>query len=420
MPTQNNAFLQFNYVPYPLWERKQPNWLQAFTRPLLDRFYPTQNTQLKHITRASVADYLVRFQLIPSLTPSEIGTTLEDSNLPVETVEPTLTPEAYLGTVRLPAQWEKLETILLAFPVNFPPLWHLHAQMIAAIVTECAPTVHVPHVAWAHGIALFLQTHYPTLPIEKVRFLQLPTNDIWIRDYGPFVGHRPDGGRAVIKMTYDPLDNYPQERDDAMAGAWARHHNLPMKQLPFHGEGGNVWTDGEGTLIMTAQAFLQNPHLNRPSLESVLREGFSFEKLILIPRLRFEETGHVDLLTKLINRDSILITEPKATFTADRQRAATGLLASETNARGERYQLIPLPNPPFYVNWFGFPIRRSYTNALTVNGKVLVPTYQATTDDRALRIYEEAFPNHLIAPIDCSIGANGGGAVHCLTKEVAL
>lgn len=420
MPTQNNAFLQFNYVPYPLWERKQPNWLRLLTDPLLSQLYPTDNTQLQYVTRDTVANYLVRFRLIPTLTQTEILAALQDSPFTVEEVDPTLTPEAYLGTVRLPAQWEKMETILFAFPVNYPPLWHLHAQMIAAVVTECTPTVYVPHVAWAHGIALFLREHYPSVPIEQVRFLHLPTNDIWIRDYGPFVGHRPDGGRAVIKMTYDPLDNYPQERDDAMAGAWAQHHQLPMKRLPFHGEGGNVWTDGEGTLIMTSQAFLQNPHLNRPSLEMLLREGFSFEKLILIPRLRMEETGHVDLLTKLVNRDSILITEPSATFTADRQRSAMGLLASETNARGERYQLIPLPNPPFYMNWFGFPIRRSYTNSLTVNGKVLVPIYQAASDERALKIYEQVYPNHLITPIDCSIGANGGGAVHCLTKEVAL
>jgi hypothetical protein len=91
----------------------------------------------------------------------------KDHNLPVETVEPTLTPEAYLGTVRLPAQWGKLETLLLAFPVNFPPLWHLHAQMIAAIVTECAPTVHVPHVAWAHGIALSLQRIIQRFPSKR-------------------------------------------------------------------------------------------------------------------------------------------------------------------------------------------------------------------------------------------------------------
>jgi agmatine/peptidylarginine deiminase len=27
-------------------------------------------------------------------------------------------------------------------------------------------------------------------------------------------------------------------------------------------------------------------------------------------------------------------------------------------------------------------------------------------------------PSHDIIPIQCAVGANGGGAVHCLTKEV--
>ena len=133
MPTQNNAFLQFNYVPYPLWERKQSNWLRLLTDPLLSQLYPTDNTQLQYVTRDTVADYLVRFRLIPTLTQTEILTALQDSPFTVEEVDPTLTPEAYLGTVRLPAQWEKMETILFAFPVNYPPLWHLHAQMIAAV-----------------------------------------------------------------------------------------------------------------------------------------------------------------------------------------------------------------------------------------------------------------------------------------------
>jgi agmatine deiminase len=62
---------------------------------------------------------------------------------------------------------------------------------------------------------------------------------------------------------------------------------------------------------------------------------------------------------------------------------------------------------------------RSYTNSLTVNGRVLVPIFRVPQDSRALAVYQSALPEFEIIPVDCSRAANGGGAVHCLTKEVA-
>jgi agmatine deiminase len=173
-----------------------------------------------------------------------------------------------------------------------------------------------------------------------------------------------------------------------------------------------------GTLLMTNQVYRLNPGQTRDTLLATLHQAFNFDKLILVPRLRVEETGHVDLLIKMASADTLLISAPDALFTADRLRAAHRQLSRTTNARGERYQLASLPTPPLYLNWFGFPIRRSYTNALTANGRVLVPVYGVHTDDLALRTYEQAMPGYDIYPIDCTTAVNGGGAVHCMTKEV--
>ena len=94
------------------------------------------------------------------------------------------------------------------------------------------------------------------------------------------------------------------------------------------------------------------------------------------------------------------------------------LLREETNARGIPYRVLELPFLPPYYNWAVYPIWRSYTNALTVNGRILVPVYGERTDDKALGIYQSVLPHYSIIPIDCRTVINGGGAVHCLTKEV--
>jgi agmatine deiminase len=205
-----------------------------------------------------------------------------------------------------------------------------------------------------------------------------------------------------------------------MVNRWAAHRNIPMQPLDLHTEGGNIWSDGQGTLLMSNQIFISNPYYDRDRLLEYLHTVFEFEKLIITPRLTLEETGHVDLLLKLASADTALVARADSFSTGEVLRKTRRLLERESNAKGQPYRVIELPNPSLYMNWFSYPIRRSYTNALTVNGRVLVPVYGITLDEIALRTYADAMPDYEIIPIDSHIGINGGGAVHCMTKEFPL
>jgi agmatine deiminase len=44
--------------------------------------------------------------------------------------------------------------------------------------------------------------------------------------------------------------------------------------------------------------------------------------------------------------------------------------------------------------------------------------YGEQADETALAVYSDTLSDYTIIPIDCRIVINGGGAVHCLTKEV--
>ena len=143
-----------------------------------------------------------------------------------------------------------------------------------------------------------------------------------------------------------------------------------------------------------------------------------FDKLITVPPLWREETQHIDLLIKLADAQTVLVGAPTPLFNASRLRRAADILRRATNAEGQPYRVIELPMPQPYLNWGMYPIWRSYTNALTVNDRVLVPTFGLPSDASALAIYRAAMPDHTVIPIDCRAAANGGGAVHCLTKEV--
>jgi agmatine deiminase len=319
--------------------------------------------------------------------------------------------------LHLPAQWEPLEAVLITLPVIFPPLWAQHAAIIEAVSQVAEVEVTVPAPLWANAAQLYLARR-GRARFDRIKFVLLPTDDIWIRDFGPIVGYDASGQRAVVEVTYHTHDTYPQRRDAAAAHRYAAYRGFPARQIELVTEGGNLISDGAGTLLMTPQVLHSNPQHTLASLEIALHEVFAFDKLIMPPRLSFETTGHVDMSVKLADAQTVLLTAPETPTTAATLRASRELFERETNARGEHYRVFELPALPLYFNWFVYGIRRTYANALTVNGRVLVPTYGMPSDEAALRIYEEAMPAHEIVPIDCRAAINGGGAVHCLTREI--
>jgi len=372
-----------------------------------------------------MADILTRHRLLPGWSLSDLHTALRDH--PATVIDMRMTthppmPEHPPHPVRLPAQWEPIQSVILNWPVFYPPLWALHAQMAEAILPVADVTITVPAPYWAHGIQLYLEargqmaTDTPATS-GTITFMVIPTDDIWVRDYGPIVGLDADGQPVAFDPIYDHKPQYPQRNDDHMPRYWAAQTETTLHPLHLHTEGGNLWSDGAGTLLMTEQILHANPNHDRASLEAYLHRLFDFDKLIITPRLAVETTGHIDLLLKPADARTLLISDGTATWSGA-LKATADLFHRETNAQGEPYTLIPLPTPPLYFNWFVYPIRRSYTNALTVNGRLLLPVYGVETDQRAIKIYEQAMPDHTIIPIDCKIGANGGGAVHCMTKEI--
>ncbi|MBL8132417.1 MAG: agmatine deiminase family protein [Anaerolineae bacterium] len=410
--------IRLDFIPYPLWRRRgMPPFFtlwNAVSAADADAHPP--------LSSAGMAAYMARWRILP--TGMDAGAARRDLDAmpitpdpPIGTMPPGTPPAATPRLpLRLPAQWEPMEAVIIAFPVLYPPLWETHLQMIEAITPAARVDVLIPHPTWAKAILLHLQARGRAV-LDQVRLLTLPTDDIWVRDYGPFIGFDAEGRRAAVSAIYDPLPTYPQACDNTLADRYAARTGLPLAALDLHTEGGNFWSDGAGTLLLSDDLDHRHPNMTPEAVRDRLQAALGFERLITIPPLRHEETGHVDLAIKLADACTILIAA-ETPFNRDRLREARARLEQATNAAGERYRLITLPMPAPYLNWGVYPVWRSYTNALTVNGRVLVPTFGIAEDAAALDIYRRALPDFQIIGIDCRAAANGGGAVHCLTKEV--
>jgi agmatine deiminase len=417
----SNFPLQFNTIPYPLWRRKLPFGLSGLIQPFAKRYLAAEADLNPPTTPTAMANYVARWGLLPNTDIHTAIAILSSEPIPLEMTQSEqikpIIPFDVTAKVRLPAQWEPIETVLLSWPSVYPPLWEQHAQMAEAIAPVSTVSILVTSAMWAKAAHLFLSQR-GKIDLGRVRFLHLPTNDIWVRDYGPVAAQNDKGEQVTVKLVFDPLPSYPQQLDNAMPLRWAAHEEIPVRYLDLHLEGGNIWSDGHGTVIMASRIFHSNPGLTRTKLLDQLHSVFNFSKLIITPRLEYEETGHVDLLVKLADAETILVSQASGPNRANLQQT-TDIFRRNTNASGQLYRVFELPNPPLYLNWGFYPVWRTYTNSLTVNGRVLVPVFGIPSDAEALAVYQKAMPDFDIIPIECAAGANGGGAVHCLTKEVA-
>jgi agmatine deiminase len=91
-------------------------------------------------------------------------------------------------------------------------------------------------------------------------------------------------------------------------------------------------------------------------------------------------------------------------------------LKSARNLDGKPFEIVELPMPPPIV----FRRQRlpaSYANFYTVNELVLVPTFNRSTDRRALSVLSEVFPLREVVGIYCGDLIWGLGALHCMTQQ---
>ena len=406
--------LRFAPVPYPVWRRRG---LEA-ARPLLDRTTTAGADGHAPDTPAQMAHYLTRWGILPDgMNSVAARDAIAAAHPEVTDAPPATEASTFSGPIRLPAQWEPLEAVAVTWPTLYPSLWRAHAEIVEAVSVVARADVFVSHPVWAAAAWVWLERR-GRAHLDRVRFIAVPANDVWVRDYGPLVGFQADGTRAALDAIYDPLPAYPSADDDIVPRRYSALLDIPIRPLELHLEGGNFWSDGQGTVFVTEGLFQRNPDLSRDEVQRRLREAIQFERLLVLPPLWSEETGHVDMVVKLADARTILLNPAPLPANRGRIETARRLLARATNAAGERYRVLDLPALSPYLNWGVFPVWRSYSNSLTVNGRVLVPIFRVPSDSRALAVYQNAMPDYDIIPIDCSRAANGGGAVHCLTRDV--
>lgn len=262
--------------------------------------------------------------------------------------------------------------------------------------------------------------------VGDVRFHQIPTNDAWVRDYGPIfvLGQNSELAATVWRFNSWGEKYPPYDLDDAAGARMADALDVPS----FHGdmilEGGSIEVNGSGLLVTTESCLLnenRNPHLAREEIEDRLCRFLGVQQVIWLREgiVGDDTDGHVDDLARFVSEHTMVVAveSDSSHDNYDTLMDAAEQLRETTIEGGETLQVMTLPMPdPISVKNERMPA--SYANFYVGNRMVLVPTFADPNDELAISLLRRCFPTRDVVGIDCRELIWGLGAFHCLTQQV--
>jgi agmatine deiminase len=330
-------------------------------------------------------------------------------------------------TRRLPAEWTPQSAVQLTFP-HAGTDWAEVLDTVLPCFIQIAVTIsRFEPVLIVCPQAEELRRRFPARLPENIRFFETPSNDTWARDHGAITVFDNDQPVLLDFMFNGWGLKFPADRDNRItrnlweAGLLRGRHRYPGMVL----EGGAIESDGQGTLLTTAECLLspnRNPHLSKIQIEKRLKSLFGLEQVLWLHHgyLAGDDTdSHIDTLARLCSPDTIAYVrcdDPDDEHYAALQAMERELHTFRTLA-GKAYRLVPLPWPDACFDSDGHRLPATYANFLIINGAVLMPTYDVPQDTEALQIIKLLFPGREIIGIDCRPLILQHGSLHCVTMQ---
>lgn len=336
--------------------------------------------------------------------------------------------------MRLPAEWEPQAYVLFAFP-NRAGDWGEQLDAASRAMVNAANLVNrVTPVVLIVGDA----AHFAAYADDyEGQTLLLPTNDSWVRDFGPLTIFR-DGRRIALGFTFNGWGGkFAAALDNAIPGRLATTllNEVYYQEPDFELEGGSIESDGAGTVLTTTTCLL-NPNRNggqatTPSVELALRNYLGASRILWLSEgelLGDDTDAHVDTLARFLDKTTIAYVRCSDQSDAHygSLRRMEQQLKELRQADGQAYNLLPLPwCPPVYSDDDGHRLPATYANFLISNGTLFLPTYFDGSTNHAGQAADatavttlEKYGKYSVVPVPCRPFIEQHGSLHCLTMQI--
>lgn len=350
--------------------------------------------------------------------------------------------------IRYPGEFEESQAVMISWPYDFDnndnpfiDTGATYGQLWAKLANEIQKTVPVIiRVDEAKDTAI-VATHMRNrgTPLFNYQFMIKLGDAWWMRDFGPHgVYYGAADSLAFIDLKYyDGRDN-----DDIWAKHYAQEIGKPVYTSRLNGEGGNLMTDGYGTIFFSTvfdevntNGMIVNPAFSEQEVQDTISALFGTKVNKMLQALSCDGgTGHIDLYIKMIDEQTIMAAQyPEVITASDRKTIEDNLqlIASLKTVYDKPFKVYRIPHPTAdngtYTRRTCAQMNadaRTFVNGLTVNNKFIFPSYSnATTGNKTQTqevksLFENIMPGYEVVDIDARLLSPLGGEIHCITMQV--
>jgi agmatine/peptidylarginine deiminase len=242
--------------------------------------------------------------------------------------------------------------------------------------------------------------------LGQVEFITVPTNSVWIRDYGPrFISE--DGQRAIVDHEYNRPRYYDNLIPDFIANLWGE----PSYDIGLVHGGGNFHLFSDDDAYMTELILNENPALSETEIRQRYLDYQGLDLTITDPLpSTFDSTQHIDMWMLPVGDREVIIGQYDQ-FAHPDAYTVTETWVTELVNRGYTVHRTP--------GWRS-GAHYTYTNAVVFNDMVFIPEFTGYTTEnaQAVAVFQAAYPGRTIIPVNCSSIIYAAGAIHCIVMHV--
>lgn len=316
----------------------------------------------------------------------------------------------------LPAEWHRQEAVQLTWPHSGTD-WVDTLEEVTSCYINIAREIALREKLWIvtpqpQRVRALLENELPGKALANIEYFRIDSNDTWARDHAFITLLREDGARELLDFRFNAwggkfeasLDNQINREFYQQNFIHNQEKNVYVDHLDFELEGGSIESDGEGTILTTAECNLnENRRSSQEDAEAEvakeLCQRLHAERVLWLHHggLERDDTdAHIDTLARFAPNNTIVYGEGSEEMLEE--------LKSFRTLKGEPYRLVAVP--PYYANF------------LIMNGAILLPFYEDPEENqRAKEALEVAFPDREVIGIDCSILLTQNGSLHCCTMQ---
>lgn len=347
--------------------------------------------------------------------------------------------------MRMPGEFEESKAVCISWAYEYDQDWNIigidtsttygwiSAQLAHYISEECEVWIRT----WEQNDSIKILTFMESLgwTLKNYKFIPKKGDDFWIRDFGPmsfYYGTKDSVGFTDMKY-YDGRD-----LDNTYPAYLAQKMGYKNYITNINAEGGNLMTDGYGKMFFSSVIRTENQSIHGwtgTTTFNTMKSIFATPDLQELPALTCDGgTGHIDLFTRFIDEETLMVSKLPAEVTAsdkqkieDSYQKMTGL----TSTYNRPYVIYRIPHP---TNDNGKHDSvtceqlnndaRNFINGISVNRTFIFPSYSDEFDgnqkqtDSVVALYKSIMPGYNIVPIDCREMSPMGGAIHCITMQI--